>query len=126
VRPNIVKSTRQWIRNPSFWIVTGWTIFCLVALGFVWSRRERDFDSFAWKNRFDLRPCMVHDLLSDLHAGISRQEVDILLGKPCVGEGDSTQNGNYVYWAGYAGTDDMWLEIDFRDNVVAEVRYAPD
>ncbi len=120
-----MRAIRQLIRKLSFWIVTSWVVFLLVASAFAWTKRERDFDSFAWKNDVGLRPFMIRDLLSDRElVGMFRQDVDGLLGVP---HGrDSTRKGNYIYWAGYTGIDDMWLEIDFRNDVVTEMRVVPD
>ena len=98
----------------------------VVATSFYVGSRPLSFDSTAWQNNKHLRPRMVCDLLDRNElVGMSRQDVDDTLGRP---EGrDSVHNGNYSYWGGTDGiVDDMWLEIDFKDDVVTATRYVPD
>ena len=44
-----------------------------------------------------------------------------------MGPPDLDRNGTHVYWAGTDGViDDMWLEVDFENDGVLDVRYVPD
>ena len=68
-------------------------------------------------------------MVSDLRAhhdltDLPQAAIDDLLGVPS--GRDSIRGDRYIYWAGLAGIDDMWLEIDFRDGRVSSVRHVPD
>ncbi len=99
-----------------------WVVVASAGLGFAWSIRPIPFSSTLWKEHENERPRMVGDLLEnhDL-TGLSEAEIGDLLGTP------SSQRGRrYIYWAGYAGIDDMWLDIEFNDGRVSSVRHIPD
>lgn len=100
--------------------------FCTLALGTVYGilylTRSIPFESARWKSSEWNRPRMVDDLISmkTLH-NMERTDVVSLLGPPGL-----IRDGIYVYWAGTAGIDDMWLEISFENDRVSEVKYVPD
>lgn len=100
-------------------------LFVLLGGLVAWIYRPISFDSSVWKQESKHRPQMVDDLLISYELKeMSRKQVEQLLGKP-TGH-DSIQGNRYIYWAGYAGIDDMWLEIQFDGNQVAEVHHRPD
>jgi len=94
------------------------------------------FDSAEWKSsltqspargEYPIRLSMVHDLLQRYRLqGMSRQQIDQLLGKPPASPDDGD---NYVYWLGPElgfGVDSELLCIKFKDSVVTEVRIRTD
>lgn len=100
--------------------------FAGILAGFWYWTRPIPFDSAVWKSESSARQRMVDDLLvRRLLEGMSRAEVDALLGPPT--PPDSVREGTYVYWAGSDGViDDAWLEIEFENDVVRNVRYCSD
>lgn len=69
---------------------------------------------------------MVRDLINGQNLiAKSRSSIDTMLGVP---KGrDSERDGKYIYWLGSDGViDDLWLEIDFVDDTVVSLHYAPD
>jgi hypothetical protein len=114
-------------RRKFFWIALG-AFILMLSIGVVvpWLNREIQFDSALWQQQKRLRPRMIHSLLGEYQLlGISRGDVDEMLGKPS--GRDSIREGNYIYWAGTdGGIDDMWLEIDFENDIVTATRYLPD
>lgn len=101
----------------------------VVVCASVYAYRNRDipFTSEGWKSDLSLRPRMVSDLVSNrMLDGASRTDVERMLGVPSNGP-DSIIAGRYVYWAGTDGViDDMWLEVTFAEDRVADVRHVPD
>ncbi len=106
--------------------VSAFLILNVLGFSILHSYRDLPFDSTRWKTESDLRPQMVRGLLENHNLeGASRESVDALLGVP---KGrDSAQKGKYIYWAGTDGViDDMWLEIEFKDETVVSMHLAPD
>ena len=97
----------------------------LVSIGLVCANRNqnRPFDSELWRSEPRLRASMVDDLLQQKQLdGLSMTEVVHMLGPP-----SHVGNETHVYWTGSdGGIDDMWLEIHFHDDIVAETRHVPD
>ncbi len=108
-------------------IVLTLTFFVTVVISmYILSPRQIPFSSEAWKTESDQRPYMVQSLLAnhDLQ-GEHRDTINDLLGVP-TGR-DSVIGERYVYWAGTDGViDDMWLEITFTNDRVADIQYVPD
>ena len=72
---------------------------------------------------------MVRDLLKNhLHLGISRQEVEILLGKPVAGK--KVDGVDYIYLLGpergFSGIDFEWLGLKFTHDKLQEVKIFTD
>lgn len=85
--------------------------------------RPLPFSPDAWQTNRRQRPRMVQDLLAaHPFVGISRAEVELLLGTPDPGSDDE----RLFYWAGRNGIDDMWLEIRLRGEMVVDARHYPD
>ena len=53
--------------------------------------------------------------------GKTRSEVVTVLGPP-----EDRQPDRWLYWAGTNVIDDLWLEIDFRNDRVVTARRRPD
>ena len=75
------------------------------------------------------RQMMVRDLLKNhLHLGISRQEVEILLGKPVAGK--KVDGVDYIYLLGpergFSGIDFEWLGLKFTHDKLQEVKIFTD
>lgn len=101
------------------------TIIVIVGI-YAYRTRDIPFAADAWRTELSQRSRMVHSLLSDHQlAGASRYQIHNLLGVPARGP-DSVRGSRYIYWAGTATIDDMWLEILFSDDRVVDVRYIPD
>lgn len=99
----------------------------IIAVTFAWIARTtpQEFNSKRWQQDRHFRPRMLHNFLAthDLK-GMSRHGIDRLLGVPS-GQ-DSRQEDRYLYWVGYAGIDDNWLDIRFQEGRVVEVSVYPD
>lgn len=107
------------------YIVWGGVAFALFVGLIVWSYRSLPFDSSVWEQERSHRPQMVEDLLANYKLKeMSRKQIEQMLGKP-TGQ-DSVRDNRYIYWAGYAGIDDMWLGIQFEEDQVVEVYYRSD
>jgi hypothetical protein len=90
-----------------------------------WNTRPLRFSSDAWRHKQHLRPRMTKDLLArDDLLGSHRDRINDLLGIPRGRDG--AQDDRYVYWAGTTAIDDMWLEIQFHNDRVVDVRCYPD
>ena len=75
------------------------------------------------------RQMMVRDLLKNhLHLGISRQEVEILLGEPVAGK--KVDGVDYIYLLGpergFSGIDFEWLGLKFTNDKLEEVTIFTD
>ncbi len=102
------------------------SVTAIIAI-YAYNIRDIPFSPEAWKTSPSQRQRMIDSLLAD-HSldGASRDDIDSLLGVPSTSP-DSVFGDRYVYWAGTDGMiDDMWLEITFTDDLVADVRYVPD
>lgn len=117
------------LRTPgrlTFWIPTLLFLVAILAgILFVLAIRPLPFSSAAWKHQDYVRSRMVRDLLArDEIIGASREEIDHLLGFP---KGrDSLRDDRYIYWVSTATIDDTWLEVQFHDDRVTEIRYTVD
>lgn len=97
------------------------------------------FDSVQWKqaaweakegNHSESRICMVDDLLRTHRlVGLSRQELENLLGKPNDLESAQTKS-EYLYYLGpersYLSVDSDWLDVIFAHDKVVSAIIKPD
>lgn len=94
---------------------------------------RRNFDSGEWQKaeggNDDVRIKMMDSLLHDHKVvGMSRSQIDALLGKP--GKTPYFSDYEYVYWLGpergFMSIDSEWLGLKFKDNVVTEASLLRD
>ena len=110
----------------SFWVPILGTVGIGIACTLCWLHFNQPFDTERWRDTPNARRYMIGDFLNnnDL-TGMSRNEVDALLGTPNNGR-DSHAIDMYTYWVKPDMIDDWWLEVEFRDSRVTSVRYYPD
>ena len=97
----------------------------LLAVGPVWMITHK-FDSRAWKavdgTYNQSRKRMIDDLMRRSLVGMTRGQIDELLGPPT--QTDKFAEYDYVYWLGdddfLFPVDSKWLCIRFNDGVVVE------
>lgn len=107
-------------------------VVILAALLAAWGIRFRYWHSFStqkWLDHPDRRAGMTADLFQDYElAGMSKAQVEALLGPDDSARGYFTRPGRSVYWLGERRTiiDSEWLLIDFENGIVTAYEITTD
>ncbi len=135
-----MKIYSYWGKKTLFWFLVATLILLVVyfffgPIGFD-GGYARSFDSELWKSAEGIhdtdnpiRLQMIDDFLGHYQlVGMSRSEIDALLGVPQ--PTGYFKNYDYVYWLGPErsafGIDSEWLGIMFSNNAVAQVQILKD
>ena len=101
------------------------SLIVIIGLALTWMIRPIPFSSSLWKECSHQRSRMVENLVASGNLlGRSQAEIHDLLGVPS--GTDSIRGDHYIYWTGYAGIDDSWLELEFTDGHVSNVHHYAD
>lgn len=108
-------------------------VFVLIAISvlmllFDWNERH-SFTQAKWREDIEVRSLIVDDLLNDYELiGMTKQEIEALLGNNNNDYGYFNWENRYVYCLGGARTiiDSEWLLIDFEDDVVVNYEITMD
>ena len=104
-------------------------IVIFVLMLFLYWSDQHSFTQTKWREDIEIRSLIVDDLLNDYELiGMTKQEIEDLLGKNNNDYGYFNRENRYVYCLGGARTiiDSEWLLIDFEGDLVINYEITTD